>query len=223
MTSALPRRIQVATGLLAVALVAAGCGSSAASAPTGPTSPAGVTPTGAPSEAPTVATTPTDEVTPSSDVAGSTELTAWLTQVCTAVDKTLVADNFKPDVAAITKDPQAGLKQLAQRYTQLGAQMNSMADQLEAIGAPDVPNGKQFTDTYIDVMRQLGTVYGSIADGLPKNPTLPQVMAAMQKLNTPQLKTLMKRLEATGKLLDTDQITNAAKSVPECKKLDFGS
>lgn len=223
MTAALPSGLRAATGLLAVVLLAAGCGSSSTASNAAPN-------TGDTASAPATGGTPGTEtptpevsITPSSDVQGSTDLTSWLTQVCTAANNTITAGDFTPDLSKITKDPQQAMQNLVDTYTKLGAKMTSMADQLEQIGAPDIPNGKQFTDTYVDALRQLGATFSKIAEQVPTNATSPQqVMAAFKKLDTPQLQAQLKRLEASYKLIDTDQIEQLGKTIPECKKLDFG-
>lgn len=225
MTSATTRVVRTAAASLLV-LLAAGCGSSSTATPAanGDTGAATSAPTTGSTTAPTTApATPEQSSTPSSDVVGSTDLTAWLTQVCTASNETVGAGASAVDPGQISKDPQKAAQNLVKTYQDLGNRLTSFADRLEQIGAPDLPNGKDLTDRFVDDARVVGNAFTEATQGLPANPTLEQVLAKIGPIfKSGKVKAAMADWEKAGKSLDMKQIEDAAKGIPACKKADIG-
>ncbi|HET8969481.1 MAG TPA: hypothetical protein VFN19_00360 [Candidatus Nanopelagicales bacterium] len=214
------RRIALAGSVMVTLALLSGCSSSStAESSPGGTAPAGPAPQAVPSGDTTSA--PSDDNSPTSNVMNSQGLTTWLAAVCTASQKTLLADSLAVDPSAIAKDPQKAAAKLADGYQSLSTRLRGFADQLEQIGAPDVPNGKEFTDGYVDAARSLADAYGAVSLNLPSNPSPQEVLAQLQQVQTPKLRATVKRFEALSKLLDTQEIEKAAESVPECKKINF--
>ncbi len=218
--------LQVGSGLLVLGLLA-GCGSSSAGSPG--TAPAGTgAPAGAassPAAGDTGAATPqTSSPSTPAAVTGSVDLHTWLVAVCTASEQTLSAGSLKADLSGAGTDPTKYAATLLKQFQTLGTRLRSLADQLEQIGAPDVPNGAAFTNGYIDAARTLADAYEQAIGGLSNKSTPQEVLAAFGKTAQSQkIQATVRKFESLSTLLDTTQIVDAAKSVPQCKKLDFSA
>lgn len=209
------RRLRVAAPVAVLALLA-GCGSSTSSS--APVAAGASGSTGAAS--PTDTSSPADSITPSSNVGTTVSLTDWVSAVCTHA-RQFQQDSVGAATAATGKDP--GSKLVA-TFSRLGTELKSFAADLEQLGAPDVANGKQFTDEWVDAANALADVYTGAAGGVPANASTQQALAAYEKaFDTAKAKAATKELEAAGNLLDTKTMDAIAKSTPQCKGLDFSS
>ncbi len=195
-------RFVAASGLLVVSLAACGGGSSAGGPAPASTSPGAVS---APSSQ------------PPADVSADKSLTEWLAAVCTAQKDTLDPSQLSPDPSAIAADPEKAIKKLVKQYKLLPDQFRAFADQLEQIGAPDVENGKELTDAYIDAAR-------AVADALDQ--ALAEVgdggigsFAGISKITeSPELMAALDRVAKAGQAVGSDaELKAAADGVPECQ------
>ena len=217
------RKFRTGAVLVALVLVLAGCASSDGSPTAEPTSPAASSPSDGADLSPTDSPqpTPSDTISPSSDVAGSTELTAWLTQVCAASNQTI--DSMpQVDPSQLAKDPQVALQKLQTAYRDLGTRMQDFASRLEQIGAPDVPNGKYITDHFVDDLNAVGQAFASASKALSgKNPQ--QAMMELAKvMKSSKVQAAFADMKKVGDMLGTKQIRDAAKAIPQCRKANIG-
>lgn len=222
----LRRRTTVLAVAACSAVLLAGCSGAASSSVVDSPGPADSTPS-APSEASDTPLTPSDtpseqtseSITPSSDVANTVPLQTWVTAVCTA------AGGFSSEAANIGKsigsDPKNAGANLIKTFDGLGTKLSELADQLEQIGAPDVANGKKFTDQWIDASRAMAAVFHDAAASVPKNANAQQALTAYSNaFNSSKAKAATQQLEQAGKLLNTSEIEAVAKKTPECAKLN---
>ncbi len=197
-------RLVAASGLLVVSLAACGGGSSAGGPSSEPSSP-GVD-GGTSSQ-------------PPADVSADKGLTEWLAAVCTAQKDTLDPSQLTPDPSEIAADPEKAIKKIIKQYKLLPDQFRAFADELEQIGAPDVENGKELTDAYIDAARAvadaLDQALADVGDGGIGS------FAGIAKITeSPELKAALDRVAKAGQAVGTDaELEAAAAGVPECQGL----
>ena len=211
--------LRLGSGLLALGLLA-GCGSFTSSS-TGDEAPAATSGATAGTTAPAPGTPSADAETTAA-VTDSVDLTGWLAAVCTA-SGTLSEESFTADPAAAGSDPAKFAANLVQQFQTLATRLRGFADDLEKIGAPDVPNGKEFTEGYIEAARALADAYDKAFQGLSGKSSPTEVLGAFGKSQSKQLTDTMQKFAKLAELLDTSEIVTAAKSVPECAKVDFSS
>ena len=203
------------------ALLLAGCGSSSsggspAAAATGTASTATDAATAPASTSP--ATTPPAAPTSSADVSTNQSLTAWAAAVCTASKDTFDTKSLTPDYAAIQKDPSKAAQSIREAYGKLGERLSAFADQLEQIGAPDIPNGKKFTDAYIDYARKLSAAFASIKAKISTSSDPAAVLASVgTAFQGSDIERLSKEFTALNTSINTPEFEKVTKSVAECK------
>jgi hypothetical protein len=207
--------LQIGSGLAVMALLA-GCGSSSASSSAGTGAASSPNAQGSPAAVTPVASTP-------ANVSTSEDLNTWLAAVCTASEKSLSANAFKIDPSAIATDPSKYTAQLVTQIKGLSARLRAFAAQLQQIGAPNVPNGQEFTNGYIQVSQSLADAYDQALSGIPANASPQQVLLALGKsVQGAKFNATLAKLKTLSASLDTAQFKAAVKTVPECKALKIG-
>ncbi len=166
-------------------------------------------------------TTPPPSSAPPANVSTDQDVVAWVTAVCEASSKTLNPKSFQYDPNEIAADPQAAVKKLTKQFKEFPAQLRAFADELEQLGAPDIANGQEFTNAYIDASRAL-------ADGLEKglqdaeksNGAFAGFQAISDALTAPEVQSAIDELAKTGQSLASDEELSAAiDQVPACQQL----
>jgi hypothetical protein len=166
-------------------------------------------------------TTPPPSSAPPANVTADQDVVAWVTAVCDASAKTLNPKSFQYDPSEIAADPQAAVKKLTKQFKAFPAQLRAFADELEQLGAPDIANGEEFTNAYIDASRAL-------ADGLDKgvqdaektDGALEGFQAISGALTSAEVQSAIDELAKTGQSLASDEELSAAiDQVPACQQL----
>lgn len=210
-----PYAAALLTAVLALVLTACGGGSTASgSTATDSTLPGSTAPS----------TTEEPSQAPSSDVSVDKSLTDWVAAVCAADKKTLNPDQLTPDPTAIAKDPQEAIKEINKTFTALPVKLNAFADELESIGAPNVPNGKEFTDTFINTARLLATdVAKANAKAKAAGGGIAGLQAFGKAMESSQVKASTEQLQKLYDQISKDTDLEAAIAAdPTCKSLKKG-
>lgn len=201
-----------ATGLLALTLLLSACGAGSTTT-TGPAATGGTTPGASATDG---GSTPQ----PSANVTNTKSITDWTAQVCAAVKRMQVLPTV-PDVSKIQSDPAGYMKQLQKQLTALPPRLEQAADTLEQIGAPDVPNGKEFTDAYIDGLRAYAAALRKAEAKATGPGGVLRFETFAKAMDSSQLRAAGERIRtASEKVTKSQELQAAFKADPTCKSLD---
>ena len=223
MVSTASPRLGLATkaGTLAVAAALSLCACASATSTAGGTNTAtsgSVPPASSPG---TPGSTPAEQ--PSSNVTSQESVTQWVSQVCTAAKK-LQAGTATPDLSKIQSDPQKAIKELTKQWEALPTKLQAIADEIEQIGAPDIPGGTEWTNTYVDGIRTLAAAFqAGVAKEQAAGGGLLGLRAFGEALDTAKVRAATAKIQAVDKKLQASQELKAAIAAdPTCKSLEKG-
>lgn len=216
-TSGLRRRIGAVVCCTFLGLTLSACGSgSAGTTATGGSSATSPTPG---TSSPGTSTQPSEQ--PSANVTTSKGVTEWASQVCLAAKK--MQDSLKPpDVAEIQTDPQKYINGYIKSWKKLAVAMDTIADDVEQIGAPDVPNGEEWTEVYIDSIRELADVMDDAADKADKaGGGQAGMMVVLNTFDSPKVKKITQELKAVNEQVEANpELEAALENDPTCKSFN---